>query len=90
MMASDRITGMWELVDGAPLTDDGSRHAFDVLNRLSSALRPDDQVGAIEITIGPRRWRYRQLPPMLLAMPEGGPATAILGPAILDHDRVPS
>lgn len=77
---SDQVTGMWELVDGAPITDEGARHAVAVLSRLSSALDPDDQVGTIDITIGPRRWRYRQLPPMLLAMPDGGPVTAILGP----------
>lgn len=79
------LTGMWEFVDGAPFTDEGVQHAVDVLSRLSSALRPDDQVGAIEITIGPRRWRYRQLPAMLLAMPDGGPVTAILGPEGVDR-----
>jgi hypothetical protein len=76
------ITGMWELVGGPPIHDEAARHAFDVLRRLSTALRPDDGIGSIEITIGQRTWRYRQLPAMLLAMPEGGPATAILGPGV--------
>lgn len=83
-MAERQITGMWEQAGGAPLSDEGARHAIDVLSRLSAALRPEDDITGIEVTIGPRVWQFRPLPPLLLAMPTGGPTTAILGPQGLD------